>query len=230
MRAAGDDVKGWCSVTGTATIARAGAELLARADLWTEWPSAAQRAIVRGALDSFAERGFHGTTLKHIAHGSGLSTAALYVHFASKEELLFALSRRGHTVALELVRAAAREAEPARAMRVLVYAFTRWHAEERTVARVVQYEQGALAAEHAGIVGILRRDTERTVRELITRGVGTGAFTVPDVQGTAAAVLSLGIDVARWFGPGGRWTPDALGLLYVELADRMLGVAPATPS
>ncbi|MCE3549926.1 TetR/AcrR family transcriptional regulator [Pseudonocardia sp. RS11V-5] len=210
-------------VTG-GTTAEAGERILAGLDLWAEWATATQRAIVGAALESFAERGFHGTSLKHIAQGSGLSTAALYVHFASKEELLFALSRRGHTIALELVRAAAAEPDPVTALRVLVYAFTRWHAEQRTTARVVQYEQGALTAAHAEVIAELRRDTERVVRNLITRGSEAGAFAVPDVRGASAAVLSLGIDVARWYVPGGAWTPDALGLLYAELAGRMLGM------
>ncbi|MCE0762907.1 TetR/AcrR family transcriptional regulator [Pseudonocardia kujensis] len=210
-------------VTG-GTTAEAGERILAGLDLWAEWPTATQRAIVGAALESFAERGFHGTSLKHIAQGSGLSTAALYVHFASKEELLFALGRRGHAIALELVRTAAAEPDPATAAQVLVYAFTRWHAEQRTTARVVQYEQGALTAAHAEVIAALRRDTERVVRGLVTRGVGAGAFAVPDVRGASAAVLSLGIDVARWYVPGGPWTPDALGLLYAELAGRLLGM------
>lgn len=208
--------------TGATTAA--GERILAGLDLWGEWATATQRAIVGAALESFAERGFHGTSLRHIAQGSGLSTAALYVHFASKEELLFALSRRGHTIALELVRAAAAEPDPAAALRVLVYSFTRWHAEQRTTARVVQYEQGALTAAHAEVVAELRRDTERVVRGVIDRGVEAGAVTVPDVRGAGAAVLSLGIDVARWFVPDGPWTPDALGLLYAGLAGRMLGM------
>jgi AcrR family transcriptional regulator len=211
-------------VTDSETTTAAGERILAGLDLWAEWASSTQRAIVGAALESFAERGFHGTSLKHIAQASGLSTAALYVHFASKEELLFALSRRGHAIALDLVRAAATGRDPAVALRVLVYAFTRWHAEQRTTARVVQYEQGALTAEHAEVVADLRRDTERVVRGLIGRGVEAGVCTVPDVRGAGAAVLSLGIDVARWFVPGSAWTPDALGLLYAELAGRMLGM------
>jgi len=195
--------------------------ILAGLDLWAGWPSATQRAIVGAALDSFAERGFHGTSLKHIAQGSGLSTAALYVHFASKEELLFALSRRGHALALDLVRKAAAES-----LDVLVRAFTIWHAEHRTIARVVQYEQGALSAEHREEVASLRRETERVVRERVEHGMAAGVFTVPDARAAAAAVLSLGIDVARWYSPDGRWTPDELADHYADLATRML-TAPA---
>ena len=204
-------------------IAAAGRQILADLDPWREWTKPAQAAIVRAALESFAERGYHGTNLKHIAHGSGLSTAALYVHFESKEGLLFALSNRGHAVALDLVVAAAAIPDPVTAMQVLVYAFSRWHAEQRTLARVVQYEQGALGPEHAEVIAELRRATEKVVRELVGRGVAAGRFTVTDVRGATAAVLSLGIDVARWYVPSSPWTPHDLGVLYAGLASRLLG-------
>jgi hypothetical protein len=42
---------------------------------------------------------------------------------------------------------------------------------------------------------------------------------------TALAVLSLGIDVARWFRDEGRWTPDQVAVHYRLLALRMAGVA-----
>ncbi|RTL69054.1 MAG: TetR/AcrR family transcriptional regulator [Pseudonocardiaceae bacterium] len=196
--------------------------ILAGLDLWAEWPSETQRRIVGAALDSFAERGFHGTSLKHIAQGSGLSTAALYVHFGSKEELLFALSRRGHAMALEVVRSAATEPDPRQAAILLVRAFTEWHAEFRTVARIVQYELAALTPEHRADVADLRRGIERVVQELIERGVAAGVFSVPDPRGAATAVLSLGVDVARWYAPGLRWDPGELGVLYSDLVDRML--------
>ncbi|OLM18246.1 MULTISPECIES: TetR/AcrR family transcriptional regulator [unclassified Pseudonocardia] len=193
-------------------------------DPWAAWPNATQRRIAASALDSFAERGFHGTSLRHIAQGSGLSTAALYVHFASKEEVLFALARHGHALALALVREAAADPDPGRALDVLVRAFTGWHAEHRTLARVVQYELGALDGDHRAEVLDLRRQTERTVRDLVGRGAAAGVLSVPDVRAATAAILSLGIDVARWYEPGGRWTPDELGAHYAELAAGLLGM------
>ncbi|MEU6696762.1 TetR/AcrR family transcriptional regulator [Pseudonocardia sp. NPDC046786] len=209
-------------VTGDAgRAAAAGAVLLAGDDLWSDLPPTA-RAIVVAAIDSFADRGFHATTLRHIAAGSGLSTAALYVHFRSKDDVLFEVSRRGHARALGLVRAAA-AAEPAgHAFRTLVYAFSRWHAEQRTVARVVQYEFAALGPEHREQVTVLRRATERIVREVVAEVFGGVDPERPDVRGVATAVLSLGVDVARWFTPSGPYTPDGVGRLYCELAERML--------
>ena len=213
-------------MTDTARVAATAQALLdGRADPWAALPATA-RTILHAALESFSARGFHATTLKHIAAGSGLSTAALYVHFRSKDELLFAISRGGHEQALALVEAAAPLAPPEHALRVLVYAFVCWHAEHHTVARVVQYELDALGAEHRAQIAELRRATEQAVRGVVAGALGVDPAG-PEVRGLGTAILSLGIDVARWFRPGGPYTPDGLARLYSDLAVRMLG--PSAP-
>jgi AcrR family transcriptional regulator len=175
-------------------------------------------------LRSFAERGFHATTTRDIATGAGMSPAALYVYFPSKVGLLFAISHSGHEQTLAMVTAAiAKGADPAARMRCLVAEFVAWHAEWHTVARVVQYELDALPAEDFAIVADLRRRTERLVRDVIADGVATGVFDVPDVRIAARAVLSLGIDVARWYVPTSRTSPAELGIQYSALILRMLG-------
>ena len=68
----------------------------------------------------------------------------------------------------------------------------------------------------------LRRQSEDAIRSIIEDGVATGEFDVPDVPGTTLAVLSLCIDVARWFNPAGRRTPDEVGALYADLVLRMV--------
>src|SRR5688500_19576516 len=61
------------------------------------------RRMMEAAVDAFAERGYHATTTRDIATRVGLSPAALYVHFPSKQALLTEISRHGHEAALELV-------------------------------------------------------------------------------------------------------------------------------
>jgi hypothetical protein len=62
------------------------------------------------------------------------------------------------------------------------------------------------------------------VRDLVERGVASGAFTTPDPVMTASALLSLGIDVARWYRDEGVWTPDDVATHYRRLALLMVGV------
>jgi AcrR family transcriptional regulator len=198
----------------------------AQTGLWTDVrPDAARRLMLSG-VRSFAERGYHATTTRDIANGAGMSPAALYVHFPSKVALLFAISRSGHELTLDLVTAAiARGADPVARMRSLVAAFVAWHAEKHTVARVVQYELNSLPEPEYTALVELRRKIEQQVRDVISDGVRAGVFDVPDVRTAALAVLSLGIDVARWYTDHSTMTPAELGDHYAGLILRMLGTS-----
>ena len=48
------------------------------------------------ALDLFTEQGFDGTSLRQIAEKVGVTKAALYYHFESKDDILMALHMRLH--------------------------------------------------------------------------------------------------------------------------------------
>src|SRR5271154_5711535 len=54
--------------------------------------------ILDVALDLFIEKGFDKTSLREIAEKLGFSKAALYYHFASKDDILLALHQRLHLV------------------------------------------------------------------------------------------------------------------------------------
>jgi AcrR family transcriptional regulator len=190
---------------------------------WGEVTPEAARRLLVAAVEAFAERGYHATTTRDIAGRAGMSPAALYIHYKTKEELLHRISRIGHDKALALLTAAA-DAEGTAAERLTdaVRSFVRWHAERHTTARVVQYELDALADDHRTEIVGLRRRSDAVVRRILADGVRDGEFDVPDVPGTTLAVLSLCIDVARWFNTEGRRTPDEVGTLYAGLVLRMV--------
>lgn len=60
------------------------------------------------------------------------------------------------------------------------------------------------------------------IRTLVARGIDAGEFHARDPRIAAAALLSLGIDLARWYRDGGRWTPDEIGEEYAEIALRIV--------
>ncbi len=194
------------------------------ADLWPDVKPDAARRLMFAAVESFAKVGFHATTTRDIATAAGMSPAALYVHFPSKTALLFEISRTGHERVLTLVQDVIDQGDPpVDRMRLLVERFVEWHAKRHIVARVVQYELGALPEHEYTVVAGLRRRIEQAVQSLITDGVRAGVFSVPDEKVAARAVLSLGIDVARWYSERARKTPRALGREYATLVLRMLG-------
>ncbi|MET0419215.1 MAG: TetR/AcrR family transcriptional regulator [Actinoplanes sp.] len=175
--------------------------------------------LLDAALQSFARRGFHGTGTRDIAEAAGMSPAAVYVHYQSKEQLLFELSLSGHQkVRQRMDDAEARSGDPAQRLRGVVREFTAWHARSQVHARVVQYEMAALSPEHAAEIAGLRRGIEAVMRTLLTDGNEAGVFRVADPPITALAILSLGIDVARWYRPDGEWQPEQIGDRYAEMA------------
>jgi AcrR family transcriptional regulator len=184
-------------------------------------PPAARRMLIAAAA-AFSKRGYHATTTRDIAAQAGMSPAAVYIHYRSKEELLFQISRIGHATSLSVLTGVP-GADPVARLAAAVRAFASWHAEYHTTARVVQYELSALTPEHLAEVVELRRRIEAAVRDMIADGVAAGAFDVPDVRGATLAVLSLCIDVARWYRPTGHRTPAEIGDLYADLVLRMVG-------
>lgn len=175
-------------------------------------------------MAAFAEKGFHGTTTRDIATAAGLSSAALYVHHKSKEELLYLISRSGHENTLQLVQTAiASSPDPDAALRKLIHDFAVDHARAHTLARIVNYELSALTSEHYAEIREIRHRIERDLRELIERGIAAGTFATPDPHMTAVALLSLGIDIARWYRDAGRWSPEDIAEHYAEMALRIVG-------
>jgi len=182
--------------------------------------------IMLAAADAFAQRGFHATTTRDIASRAGLSPAGVYVHFASKEVLLFELSRRGHARARDLLVAAADQAgTPTEALRAIVGGFSRWHAEHYELGRIVQFEFRHLSPEHREAVLGLRKEIDGVVAGVLRAGVATGEFEVDDVPVTALALLSMAIDVARWYTPDVRRTPADIETSYGDLAVRLVRTA-----
>lgn len=193
---------------------------------WREVTPDAARRLLIAAVEAFAERGYHATTTRDIAGRAGMSPAALYIHYRTKEDLLHRISRTGHEKALEILRtAAAGEGSATGRLAEAVSSFVRWHAGGRTTARVVQYELDSLGPDARAEILALRRQCDAEVRGIIEDGVATGEFDALDVNGTTLAVLSLCVDVARWFNVDGPRTPEEVGSLYADLVLRMVGAA-----
>ena len=53
--------------------------------------SATRARLLEGALDVFAERGFHGASVEDICERAGFTRGAFYSNFGSKDELVLAL-------------------------------------------------------------------------------------------------------------------------------------------
>ncbi len=186
--------------------------------------------LVLSAVDSFAVKGFNATTTRDITNALGMSAGSLYVHFRSKEDLLFFIARTGHEETLAAVRgAAATSSRPIEQLQAIMRVFTARHASRHKRSRVVSYELSALSAEHFDEIAAIRRSTHAQFREVVDAGILAGDFQTSDAEMTTVALLSLGIDVSRWYRDSGSWTAEMIADHFSQLALRIVGVPPGAP-
>ncbi len=200
--------------------------------LWDRELGETERGLLTSAVRCFAANGYHATTTRDIAAGLGLSPAALYVHFPAKELVLFEIMRAGHERALAHIQdpPAGAPATPAARLAAIVARYTAWHARHHVTARVCQFELAGLTAAHYGEIRQLRHRTNEVFRDAVARGIDAGVFAPADVSRVVRAMLSLSIDLVRWYRLDGPDSPDQLGEFYAGLALKMVtntgGAAP----
>jgi AcrR family transcriptional regulator len=197
-------------------------------ELWAHVQPESSRRLLISALDCFALKGFEGASTREIAERAGMSPGGLYVHYRSKSDLLFQISRIGHQRNWEEIEAVVAAADrPTDKLVAFVDSFVIWHARFHTLARVCQYELQSLDGEQLATITEIRRRFQRELEAILDSGVQAGEFNVVDRHGIARAILSLGIDVARWFTGLGALRAEDVADLYVHLTLRMVGRAEA---
>ena len=191
--------------------------------VWAAIEPETARRLLLAAVDVFAEVGYHAASTREIAQRAGLSPAGMYAFYASKAQLLETISTIGHKAALDTFNAALDEEQTVSA-RVWssVQALAEWHAKNHQLARVVQRELRALPPPALKRIGVVRRRFAGLLEAELSRGVETEEFAITDIHATANAMLSLCIDITRWYTPRGRYSPHQLGVLYADLSIRMV--------
>jgi AcrR family transcriptional regulator len=192
-----------------------------------EFPGEQKRNSVKkllvAAIESFAAKGYHGTTTRDIARSAEMSPAALYVHFASKRDLLYKLTMVMATAMLEdLRRAQAREGDPPRQLHALVSSYARCNARMHTAVHVATFEFDVLSPEQRVSIVALRHQVNEVFVSCLLSGRAAGQFTFENVQLIRLTIMSLCISVATWFSASGPMSPEQLGDHYGDLILRMV--------
>lgn len=182
----------------------------------------ARRRLLVAARDCFAQEGYRGTSTRGIASQAGMSPAAMYIHYPSKQSVLLKLCLLGNAAAFEaLQRGAEQGSDPRSRLKGAVYAFAYWHAESHTLGRIVQWEIGSLEPENLALVAMQRKWIETYVRDILVDGTSEGTFSVMDLSLSTVAILSMCVDLVRWFPSETNNVPAAIATTYASLSERM---------
>jgi AcrR family transcriptional regulator len=133
----------------------------------TEQKSTRER-ILDVALDLFTEKGYDQTSLREIAEHLGFSKAALYYHFASKEEIFMALHSRLHALAEENIGAIGQSRMTLASWGALLDSFIDKIPANRKLILMHERNRTALEKLHPKDHEKEHEDMEETLRSVLT--------------------------------------------------------------
>lgn len=174
-------------------------------------PQRSRDDVIRAAGRLFAERGFHGTSMRHLGNELGLLGSSLYSHVSGKDELLVAVVSRGAALFQALAdEVLASDLDPPHQLRMLVEGHVAIVDDNLDEARTILNEARFLPDTARQPIVAMRDRYEAAVRTVIERGIATGDFTAPDPGLAAILVLSVLNAFERWFRPDGTSTRQQL--------------------
>jgi AcrR family transcriptional regulator len=131
-------------------------------------PLSTRERILDVALDLFIEKGFDKTSLREIAEQLGVTKAALYYHFASKEDILRALHMRLHEFGLDaLNELSEQEPTPARWADLLDKIVDQM-LDHRKIFLLHQRNEAALEALHREDHDLQHQDLQASVQRVLS--------------------------------------------------------------
>jgi len=149
-------------------------------------------AILRAAIDVFAERGYFNAQVADVARAAGVAAGTVYLYFRSKDDLLVSIFEKTMREAIEDGRAIV---APLRDPIDRLAAIARVHLErmgrDRSLAVVFQVELRQSTKFMERFSSTLLREYLGVIRAIIVDGQKTGAFR-KELNPTLAAKLFFG--------------------------------------
>jgi TetR/AcrR family fatty acid metabolism transcriptional regulator len=155
-------------------------------------PGPKRDAILRAAIDVFAERGFFNAQVADVARAAGVAAGTVYLYFKSKDDLLVSIFERSMREGLAKGRAAVEDLQdPRERLLRLARAHLARLGHDRNLAIVFQVELRQSTKFMERFSATLLRDYLGLIREAIADGQREGLFRA-DVKATVAAKMLFG--------------------------------------
>jgi AcrR family transcriptional regulator len=181
-------------------------------------------AITSAAREIFAERGYHGTSIRDIAKRAGLSLSALYYWHPSKQHLLAALIEEIQHDYFERCDRALRAVgdDPAEKLRALVRATVEYRVSRRVESNIATLEWRNLEPDNRERLDEPRRSATQLWADIMADGVARGEFHCEHPDDARRAIVAACNAIAQWYEPGGEITLPDLVERYTAIALRIV--------
>jgi TetR/AcrR family transcriptional regulator, fatty acid metabolism regulator protein len=155
-------------------------------------PGPKRDAILRAAIDVFADRGFFSAQVADIARAAGVAAGTVYLYFKSKDDLLVSIFDRSMREGLTLGRAAVADLDdPRERLRRLARGHLARLGGDRNLAIVFQVALRQSTKFMEQFSSTLLRDYLGLIRDAIADGQRAGIFRT-DIKATVAAKIFFG--------------------------------------
>lgn len=183
--------------------------------------TAVRRRILAAAVDLFADHGYDATSVSQVISRAGVAKGGFYHHFASKEELLYAVY--GDLIQRQLEgmeRILAQRMPPTETLRALIMDLVETTAASAREALVFSRELSQLGNRRIVQMRSMRRRYHNAVLKLVEDAQQRGqlrAVASPDI--VTYTIFGVVNELPRWYRPAGRVRPEQIG---TEIADLVL--------
>jgi AcrR family transcriptional regulator len=130
-------------------------------------PLSTRERILDVAMDLFIEQGFDRTSLREIAGQLGVTKAALYYHFASKDDILMALHMRFHEFGKDALALLTDQEPSVELWRELLDAMVEQMLNSRKIFMLHERNQAAFEKLHSKEHEVSHEDLQERFRKLL---------------------------------------------------------------
>lgn len=161
--------------------------------------------VVAAAGRLFAEKGYHGTSMRDLGRELGLLGSSLYAHVDSKQDLLVEVVEEGARLFEKSAEAALSiEGSAAGKLQGLIAGHIEVMVANPDIVRTYLNEARMLDPEHRGRVIAARDGYEQAFRRVIALGATDGSLRADaDPKFDSIFLLSILNAIERWYRPQG---------------------------
>jgi len=181
-----------------------------------------REAVILAAARIFRERGYHNTTLDHIASALNVTKPTLYYYLDSKEQIIYECFRVGIGRITQGLAELEQSAACGRAkLEALVHRYAEVMASDFgwCMVRVEEQDLGRLMGRR---IKQLKSPIDQGIRRLIRAGIEDGSIRACDPKMTAFALAGALNWIGYWYRAGEPLTPAQIADRFIELFDHGL--------
>jgi AcrR family transcriptional regulator len=182
--------------------------------------TAIEEEILRVAANKFGQQGYQATTLDEIAAAVGISRAAFYLYFPSKEELLRRMYKQViDTAQAAIERIVAEELSVPEKLRRIIRHQVHYMGANIPLTQVFFSEIFSLPPELSRWVKLANRAFGEVIERVVNEGVQKGELIPLHPKRFTYALMGMCNWMHRWYRPGGEWTPDTIAEEFLQVLE-----------